>query len=55
MAIPTIISGIYGMNVASEWMPFSETPYGFEIICGIIVVIAVVVALILKKKKMLKQ
>ena len=23
MAIPTIISGIYGMNVAGEWMPLS--------------------------------
>ncbi len=36
MAIPTIISGIYGMNVSGKWMPLSNTPYGFFIICGII-------------------
>ena len=36
MAIPTIISGIYGMNVSAKWMPLANTPYGFEIVCGII-------------------
>lgn len=55
MAIPTIISGIYGMNVAGRWMPLANTPYGFEIICGIILVICLIIALILKKKKMLKM
>ena len=40
MAIPTIISGIYGMNVSGKWMPLSTTPYGFGIICVIILVIA---------------
>ena len=34
MAIPTIISGIYGMNVDGRWMPLSTTPYGFYIIVG---------------------
>lgn len=53
MAIPTIISGIYGMNVSSRWMPLSETPYGFVIICGIILFVCVVVAIILRKRKML--
>lgn len=53
MAIPTIISGIYGMNVDGRWMPLSETPYGFGIICVIILVICVIIALILRKKKML--
>lgn len=53
MAIPTIVSGIYGMNVASQWMPLATAPYGFFIICGIILVICVVALLILKKKKML--
>mgnify|MGYP001509732641 FL=1 len=28
MAIPTIISGIYGMNVSEKWMPLAHTPYG---------------------------
>lgn len=53
MAIPTIISGIYGMNVAAEWMPLSQTPFGFEIICGIILLICAVTMSVLKKKKML--
>ena len=29
MAIPTVISGIYGMNVNENWMPFANTPHGF--------------------------
>ena len=55
MAVPTVISGVYGMNVGTKWMPFANVPYGFEIVCGIIFVISIVIALILKKKKMLKQ
>lgn len=53
MAIPTIISGIYGMNVSGQWMPLSNTPYGFFIICGIIALICLIAFLILKRKKML--
>lgn len=53
MAIPTIISGIYGMNVGEEWMPFANTPHGFTIICGIIIIICIITLWILKKKKML--
>lgn len=53
MAIPTIISGIYGMNVSGKWMPLSNTPYGFGIICIIILVICLIVVIILRKKKML--
>lgn len=53
MAIPNIISGVYGMNVAKQWMPFSETPYGFLIICGVIALSCLVTLLVLHKKKML--
>lgn len=53
MAIPTIISGIYGMNVDGRWMPFSSTQYGFYIIVGIILVISIGVLWFLKKKKMM--
>lgn len=53
MAIPTIISGIYGMNVDGRWMPLSDTPFGFSIICGIILLVCIIVALFLKKRKML--
>lgn len=53
MAIPTIISGIYGMNVAGKWMPLSTTPYGFGIICIIILVICLIALIVLRKMKML--
>lgn len=53
MSIPTIISGLYGMNVAGRWMPLSSTPYGFYIICGITALICFIVMWVLRKKKML--
>lgn len=53
MSIPTIISGMWGMNVSSEWMPLSDTPYGFGILSLATVIICVVAMIILKKRKML--
>ena len=53
MAIPTIISGIYGMNVNGEGMPFADSPYGFAIVCALIVVICIITMIVLKIKKML--
>lgn len=53
MAIPNIISGVYGMNVNQQWMPFSGTPHGFLVICGMIIVSCLITLLILRKKKML--
>lgn len=53
MAIPTIISGIYGMNVSGEWMPLATAPYGFGIICVGIAIICILVLVILKWRKML--
>lgn len=53
MAIPNIISGIYGMNVEQQWMPFSDAPYGFLIICGVILISCIVTMIVLWKKKML--
>ncbi len=53
MAIPTIISGIYGMNVSGKWMPLSSTPYGFGIICVLILIICLIAIMILRKMKML--
>lgn len=52
MGIPTLISGIYGMNVSSKWMPLADTPHGFSIICLLIVFICMVAMFLLKKKKM---
>ena len=51
MAIPTVISGIYGMNVNENWMPFANTPHGFLIICIITLLICVITMLFLRKKK----
>lgn len=53
MAIPTIISGLYGMNVSGKWMPLSNTPYGFGIICLGTLIICILILLILRKKNML--
>ncbi len=53
MAIPTIISGLFGMNVDGRWMPFATTPYGFGIICGITALICAIVLFVLRKRKML--
>ena len=53
MAIPTIISGLYGMNVPSSGMPFGESRAGFAIVCVITLIICVASMVILKKKKML--
>lgn len=53
MAIPTVISGIYGMNVSGKWMPLSQTPYGFYIICALTASICVIALLVLRKRKML--
>lgn len=53
MAVPTVISGIYGMNVDGRWVPLANTPYGFAIVCGIIAIICVLVLLLLRKKRIL--
>ncbi|MCR5653870.1 MAG: magnesium transporter CorA family protein [Ruminococcus sp.] len=51
MAIPTVISGIYGMNL--KWLPFAGTVHGFGIVCVITLIICIITMFILKKKKML--
>lgn len=53
MAIPTIISGLYGMNVRSEGMPFANSVFGFGIISLITLAACLIAMLILRKKKML--
>ena len=53
LAIPTLISGIYGMNVDAKWMPLAKTPFGFAIICALILLCCVITLFILRKKKML--
>lgn len=50
MAIPNIIAGLYGMNVAG--IPFEDNPFAFGLVCLIILFIVLVVTLVLKKKDM---
>lgn len=49
LTIPTLISGLWGMNVL---VPFAENPYGFWIVLGIIVAILVPVIVIMIRKRM---
>ncbi|MDD6196645.1 MAG: magnesium transporter CorA family protein [[Clostridium] aminophilum] len=53
LAVPTMISGMYGMNVDTRWMPFANTFQGFWIIGAIIIVICIILLWILKRMKML--
>lgn len=50
MAVPTILSGIWGMNVA---VPFSNNPSGFVSVIFIIAITTVLLAIALIKKKLL--
>ncbi len=49
MAIPTIVSGLFGMNVAVPWNE-SVTPFGFWYVLGLVSLISVLVIMMLKKK-----
>lgn len=53
MGIPTLISGIYGMNVNSKLVPLSNTTHGFAIICLLITVVCISLLLILRHKRFL--
>ncbi len=50
LAIPSIISGFWGMNFGN--IPFMNTPSGFYIVLGISLALSAVVAAIFWKKKM---
>ena len=52
LAIPTIISGIYGMNINPDTLPFANADHAFTIVMGIISGICALVAFILYKKDM---
>lgn len=51
MAIPTCISGFYGMNL--KWLPFASESYGFFFVCVLTFIMCAVTLFVLKKKKML--
>lgn len=53
MAVPTVVSGLYGMNVNLTGMPFAANTWGFGIVCTIILAICAGAAWFLHKKHML--
>ena len=53
LSIPTVIGGLYGMNVNLEYMPLALGAHGFGIICFACVVICVALAWWLWRKRML--
>ena len=53
MAVPTVISGLYGMNVQSDGMPFANTTAGFAIVLGLTLALCILSAWVLHKKHML--
>lgn len=50
MGVPTILSGIWGMNVN---IPFANMTYGFLAVCFIIIFISTLVTILLNKKSLL--
>lgn len=50
MAIPSLFSGFFGMNVLN--IPFASSPFGFWIVVGISFVSAAIVGIILMKKNL---
>ena len=52
MAIPTIISGFYGMNVNPAGIPFASETNGFLYVGILTTVICIFAIIILKKKKL---
>ena len=53
MAVPTVISGLYGMNVQSDGMPFANATAGFAIVLALTLALCVFAAWVLHKKHML--
>lgn len=51
LSIPTVISGLYGMNVNSNGMPFANMEYAFGLICLITAVVCLVLSLWLVHRK----
>ena len=53
MAVPTVISGLYGMNVQADGMPFANSTAGFAIVLGLTLALCILSAWVLHKKHML--
>lgn len=53
MSIPTLVSGLYGMNVNLDGMPFAQSYWGFTIVVAFIAGLCIFAAWVLHKKHML--
>lgn len=51
MSIPTIISGLYGMNV--DGIPFAHHISSFGVVCVFTLIVSIITLLFLRKKKMM--
>ncbi len=54
MAIPTMIFSAYGMNLAGDYMPFANSPFGFPIIIGISALASIVTMFLILRIKLFK-
>ncbi len=52
LSIPNIVSGYYGMNLATEAIPLARNPYSFWIIIALSVVMSVITWLYFRNKKL---
>lgn len=53
LAVPTIVSGFYGMNVNEDSIPLADLTHSFLVVVVLTLVLTVLVIVVLKKKKML--
>ena len=53
LELPTMISGLYGMNVNVAGMPFAGKVYGFAVISVFSLIVCLIAVYILKKKNIL--
>lgn len=53
LSVPTIVSGMYGMNVNLDGMPLAKSLYGFGAITVMIVIVSLLLYYWLKKKDMM--
>jgi len=53
LAVPTIIGGLYGMNVPVEGMPFGTMASAFAIIIGITALLCLIIAWVLHRRDLL--
>lgn len=51
MAVPTVISGLYGMNVGG--IPLGSSAYGFAVVSIVTLIVCIISMIILRQKKML--